>query len=195
MTYQPNDPNNQNNDPFAPLSSPDTPGYTPPAYTPQQQKKGPNTLLTVLIGAAIATVCICGICAVIAGGSLFTFGKAVMSIVELPDTLPDKMTSKGSIEPNSSESSTLTILDYDVWKYQGRNGEQVTIKVRATTKGLNHIGIYDEQGKVLKKTELTEKNSTETVRTLTYTLSGSGEYSILIGGVSGRYTLDISSDR
>jgi hypothetical protein len=206
MTYQPNDPNNQNNDPFAPLSSPGTPGYTPPAYTPQQQKKGPNTLLMILLGAAVATVCICGACVAIAGGSIasvvnnptFQAGMGTaFSIMDLPDTLPSSAKEKGTIEPNDSKSGSLTtVLENDVWTYQGKSGEKLTITLDTTESGLNHIGIYDSDGKVLQKTKLVNTSGKDqTIRTLTYTLPSDGTYSILIGGVDGRYTLEVSSDR
>jgi hypothetical protein len=206
MSFQPNEPKNKNDDPFASLDNPqgETVPYTPPTYAPQQ-KKGPNTLLMILLGAAIATVCICGACIAIAGGSIasvvnnptFQAGMGTaLSIMDLPDTLPSSATEKGTIEANSTDSGNLeTPFSNDVWTYQGKSGEQLTIRLDSNESGLNNIGIYDSEGKVLQKTKLVDANRQKNSSSLTYTLPSDGTYSILVGGVDGRYTLEVSSSR
>lgn len=226
MTYQPNTPENPEDDIFAPLSKGNAPqgsaglppipgstepGYTPPPYTPPQ-KKGPNTLLLILLGMVIMLICICGACVATLGGSFAAIignptVQAIISevpnmattleaITNLPDKLPADADKAGTIAAGETKSDSMLFVNQQYWQYQGRSGEKITVTVTAASSSLDPlIGVYDGDGGVLKKTSFSARQTNDGKQSLSVDLPNDGTYNILLGGISGKYTITVNSDR
>jgi Tetratricopeptide repeat len=185
---------------FEPLTTPPTasaqpgpvPGYIPPAYVPPATKKQRSPVLYVLLGLAIALVCICGACGLLAGPSFATIFGTAMSMIQAPSTLPGDATQMGTLRPNQTQSGSAGLLEQQVWKYNGRQGEQITV----TASGPNleiFLGVYDPKGQLVSRTRF---GNTGRAQSLTATLPEDGTYSILVGslaGASGSYTISVQS--
>ncbi|GEM_PF-935654 len=180
--------------------------YTPPPYVPpppQAQKKGRSPLVYILIGLALAAVCVCGGCLLLTGGSLAAiFGNPTVqaafgtgfAIFEAPDKLPSDAQSMGTIPPNQQRTGQLDFFKSQVWTYQGMRNEAITITVTmSSSNAAPYIGLYDRNGKLLERTRLTNSGRTNTLST---TLTDDATYSILVGGVAGsrtNYTIQVQS--
>ncbi len=182
--------------------------YTPPPYVPpppsQMQRKGRSPLLYILIGLALAVVCVCGACLLLTGGSLAAiFGNPTVqaafgtgfAMIDAPQQLPSDAQKMGTINPNQQKSGQAEFLKSQVWSYQGMSNEAITITV--TMSGSNatpYIGLYDRNGNLVTKTQL--GSSTGRTKTLSTTLTDDGTYSILVGAIAGNrtgYTIQVQS--
>ncbi len=186
--------------------------YTPPPPQPQQRRGNP--ILYIILGVVIALMCLCVGCIAIFGGSIFavsqnpTFqagfatGKAAvgtgMAMGAAPTALPSDATSKGILSANQQQSGSLTGFTQDVWTYNGKSGEAITINVTAQDSHQAVVaGLYGANGKLLIGTTLV--SSIQPTQTLQFTLPADGTYSILVGalggtaGVNGNYTIKVQS--
>ncbi|MEP7286480.1 MAG: hypothetical protein ABI947_12000 [Chloroflexota bacterium] len=193
------------------------PLYEPPLYDPQKPKKqGPN-ILFIVIGSILGAICLCGICLVaVTSGVLIAAGPAIGTVVhdptfqaasstvqsglsnlsnleDIPDTLPENAETKGKISSSEPQTGTLPLGQQAVWTYNGRSGETLTIRVTSKN-GLPMIGLYDTDGKLLKKTTLDIKNGNKpTSQSFDYKFTADGTYSVLLGGIANNYTLEVVS--
>jgi hypothetical protein len=179
------------------------PAYTPPPYVPPppgtQSKRNP--LLYIIVGLLIATVCICGGCFVITGGSIAAIfsNPTVQAIVntgitliQAPDRLPGDVNDQGTINANQQQSASLAVLQPHAWKYNGKKGEQITVTANSSDLQL-YLGVYDSSGRLLKRTDFGQNGHNPT---LTVTLPDDSMYSIFVGangGSTGSYTITVKS--
>jgi hypothetical protein len=179
------------------------PGYTPPPYTPPSPgaKSQRNPLLYVLLGLVIAAVCICGACLLLFGGSIAavlsnpTVQAAVstgITLIQAPDSLPAGVATAGTLSANQQRTGSLEPLSQQVWKYDGKQGEQITISASGSNLEL-YLGLYDSGGKLISRTNI---GNTGRSQTLTATLPSDATYSILVGALGGNfgsYTIEVRS--
>ena len=186
--------------------------YVPPPPQPPQRRGNP--VLYIILGVVIAFMCLCVGCIAITGGSIFAisqnptvkaavatgqvaFGTG-MAMGAAPTALPSDVQTKGAITANQQQSGNLTGFNQDVWTYNGKSGEAITINVTAQDSHQAMVaGLYDATGKLLIGTTLV--SSIQPTQTLQFTLPADGTYSILVGalggtaGVNGNYTVKVQS--
>ena len=186
---------------------PQTQGYIPPP--PGQQRRRPPAILYILLGAALAVLCLCGACFAVFGAGIVNVAnnptvRAGLSTVQvaigtastmfqMPQKLPKGNHSAGSISAGETQSGTLIATKSDVWQFQGSNGQQVTITVTSQQDDfVPMIGLYNGDGNLIAKSALTRGGRDQS---LTYTLTSAGTYNILVaslGGVPGSYDIKVS---
>jgi hypothetical protein len=186
---------------------PPLPGYVPPP--PSAQPRRPPAILYILIGAALAVVCLCGICIAVFGvgianvannptvrAGLVTVQVAIgtaSTMFQMPPHLPKGNHAAGSISAGQTQSGTLVATKSDVWQFQGSNGQKVTIYVTSQQDDfVPMIGLYGDDFNLIAKSAL---NGSGRSQTLDYTLTADGTYYVLVaslGGAPGSYDIKVS---
>jgi hypothetical protein len=196
--FTPNQPDSQNdnNDIDDLFSSPpnnNAPAgpYTPPP--PQSEPRRTNAFLYVILGIVIAFLCVCVGCIALAAGSYTLLSRdptfqsifaSSLSRREVPASLPSDVTAKGLLTAGQQESGQLSAVQQDVWKYKGSPNEKISIQVSSEDRSLPLlIGLYDANGKLLIGNNVLTAFSRE--QTITFTLTDSTTYSILVTAVGG----------
>lgn len=193
--------------------------YTPPP--PQPQQRGGNRVLYIILGVVIAFMCVCIACIAVAGGSVFAVfqdptvqaglatGKASIATVQgivgtgvalasVPTALPPDAVSKGSISTGVSQTSTLGAVSRDMWKYDGKGGDKITILVKPQNSELSmNVAIYGTNDKLISKNLVLS----DTDPGFSVKLPDDGTYSIVVaslGGIgdsTGAYTITVQGAR
>ena len=186
---------------------PVTQGYIPPS--PSQQRSRPPAILYIVLGAALAVLCLCGACFAVFGAigvnvannptvraNMVTV-QAVLgtasTMFQMPPKLPKGNHSAGTISAGETQSGTLVATKSDVWQLQGSNGQHVTVTVTSQHDDfVPMIGLYGGDGNLIAKSGL---SGSDRVQTLDYTLKADGTYNILVAslmGVPGSYDIKVS---